>query len=231
MKLKYKFVYKAGDVFISKKDFEEFVPHKTLFRLNEWHSIQFEPIYSKLGYHCSQYIPVALVREYWGTLALVETGGRVTSINDVECWESMRIIKTWDWTLEMSMKMLIFTIEQILPIWGNTHPDDQRPMQVFDIICQYKNTNQKKDTARAADVANSAKLIKWQSRGIPSCPETFVPKAIRQATYATCHAWLSHLEMASFHAAYAVKIATEKNETLKKTVHEYCCSMCKKNVK
>ena len=110
----------------------------------------------KHGFHCSQYIQEALNWIQGDVLAQVEVDGDNIIGETKECWEKMRIIKTWEWTPEISIKLAIYAAEMVLPIYEKEYPGDDRPRKAIEAAKAYLNNPCKGTAHAAADAAAGA---------------------------------------------------------------------------
>ena len=130
MKMRYKFLKEEDGNFKS-------VSGNQIWKIGKWYSISGDLKICENGFHCSQFIQDAMSWVRGNCLAQVSVQGSSIVDETKECWESMKIVKTWDWTPEMSVKLGVFAAEQALPIWEKEYPDDNRPRKAIEAAKAY----------------------------------------------------------------------------------------------
>jgi len=107
------------------------------------------------GFNCSEHIPDALRYVQGEILAEVEVKGKCHIGERKQTWEWMRLVRTWEWTAEMSVRLAVFAAEAVLPRWTAQYPDDDRPAKAIEAAKRWLKEPTESNAA-AAGFAESA---------------------------------------------------------------------------
>jgi hypothetical protein len=176
------------------------------------------------GYHASTKIIDALRYVQGEILAEVEVSGISDWESDKQCWERMTIIHAKDWTPTDSIKLTIFSAEQVIDIFEAWNKDDKRPRNAIEVAKNYlANPTNKKAAdaacaaARAADAACAAARAADAAYAARAADAAYAAAraaadaayAAAYAVYAACAAYAAARAAAdaAYAAAYAVYAA------------------------
>src|SRR3990167_4035109 len=98
----------------------------TKWRLGEWQECKGELQLCEVGFHCSKGIYQAFSYVQGEILAEVEVKGKSIKEKDKECWEKMRVVRTWKWQKKDSVLFAIYAARLALKIYEDRYPDDKR---------------------------------------------------------------------------------------------------------
>jgi len=159
-----------------KKTTKEIVPVKTMWKsfkpgmqsmygdtkweVGKWFTDTKKAETYNRGFHASEYIADAMRYVRCDVLALVEVAGESDANNDKEVWESMRVVKAYQWDKDASVKMAIFAAELTLHIFEKKYPTDLRPRKAIEAAKAYlkaRGVEQKK----AADAVYTATVAAY----------------------------------------------------------------------
>src|SRR3990167_9839814 len=120
--------------------------------LGKWYAHGGELELCKSGFHCSKGIYQAFSYVQGEYLAEVEVKGKHLSDTDKEVWEKMRVIMIWKWKKKDSVLFSIFAARQVLKIYEDKYPNDDRPRKAIEAAEKYSKSPTKKnaEAARAA---------------------------------------------------------------------------------
>ena len=108
------------------------------------------------GFHASEE-PLQALRYINGeVLALVEASGDSDNDTDKVCYRSMKITKAYSWDKTTSVTMAIYAAEQVLKIYEDKYPNDNRPHDAIKAAKAYLKDSNKKNQDAAAYAANAA---------------------------------------------------------------------------
>ena len=116
------------------------------WEIKKWRAVK-PPEREVIGLNCSTFIQDALRYVNGTVLAKVQYTGKVIETQDKVTCEKMRITAAWEWGREQSVKMAIFSAEEVLPNFEKSFPDDKRPRQAIAAA------RSAADAARSADDA------------------------------------------------------------------------------
>jgi len=85
--------------------------------IGEWQHTEGKLNICNNGLHCSKYPDQAFSYVKGEILAIVETKGKSIKENDKERWESMRIVKAYNWTKKDSVELAIYAAELVIDIF------------------------------------------------------------------------------------------------------------------
>lgn len=141
-------------------------------------------------------------------LALVEVKGNHLEQHDKQVWESMRIVKAYEWKKKDSVAMAIFCAELVIGIYEKKYPDDNRPRKAIEAAKAWlENPTKKNRHAAAASaavaVAAAADAHAAYARAHATASAAAVASAADAAAYAA-----SAVASSAAHAASAAKKET-----------------------
>jgi len=180
MKMAYKFL-RTG--LLSDRDESPWV-------IGEWREVP-APTEKCKGLNASRFIQDAMRYVKGEILAKVEYRGIVIEGEDKLTCEYMRVVKTWDWTKDKSVKLAIYSARLVLPIFEQGHPKDDRPRRAIEAAEKWLK-EQTEENAYAAYAAAYAAYAVYAS--------AFSPAAAANAAYAA---------YAAAYAAYAAVYAAD----------------------
>ena len=124
------------------------------WKLGEWRKVN-SPCEPCVGLNASRNIVDALSYVQGEILAKVEYKGGVIDSGDKLTCEKMRIVRTWKWTKEHSVRLAVYAARQVLSIYEEEYPGDDRPRRAIEAAEAYLKDPSNK-TARAAVHATAA---------------------------------------------------------------------------
>ena len=135
------------------------------FKVGKWYKAEGDLKICKNGFHCSQNIIDAMGFVNMEVLAKVEVRGKSIIQDDKECWEEMRLVKTYKWTKKDSVSLAIFAAELVLPNFEKQYPNDKRPREAIEAAKKVLKNNCKKnrDVAARSAAAESAWSAAWSA--------------------------------------------------------------------
>lgn len=102
------------------------------WEMDKWYKTEGELEMCGNGFHCSKRIGDAFHHVQGNVLAEVECRGKNLKDDDKEVWEEMRVVRAWKWTKIDSVKLAIFTAEQVIDIFEGKYPEDDRPRKAIE---------------------------------------------------------------------------------------------------
>jgi hypothetical protein len=123
------------------------------WRIGKWYQVDGELSMCNSGFHCSKepYDAFSYVRGE--ILTGVEVKGKHLSDDNKECWSEMKVVKAYKWTKKDSVKLAIFSAEQVLKYYEEKYPDDKRPRKAIEAAKKWLSNPSKKSRAAAAYAA------------------------------------------------------------------------------
>ena len=118
------------------------------WKRGEWQTHKGKLSLRSSGFHCSRRIIDAMQYTPAEIIAQVEVKGKSLKDSNKECWEKMRIIKTYEWTKEDSVSLAIFGAELVLFNFEKEFPDDKRPREAIEAAKRW--LREKSETAKSA---------------------------------------------------------------------------------
>ena len=103
-----------------------------VWKIGEWQKHDGQLSMCENGFHCSKQPYDAFSYVQGEILAEVEVRGKHLTDDNKECWEKMRIIKTWKWQKNDSILFSIFAARLVLKIYEDRYPDDIRPREAIE---------------------------------------------------------------------------------------------------
>ena len=126
------------------------------WRVGKWYKVDGELSMCNQGFHCSKepYDAFSYVRGE--ILSKVEVRGTHLSEENKECWSEMKVIKAYKWTKKDSVKLAIFSAEQVIKFYEEKYPNDDRPRKAIKAAKEWLKNPSKKSRAAAYDAAAAA---------------------------------------------------------------------------
>lgn len=127
-----------------------------VWRIGQWKKFDDKLEMCKFGFHCSKepYDAFSFVQGEW--LAVVEVRGESIKEKNKEVWSEMRIIEKYKWKKKDSVRLAIFSAEQVLGIFEKEHPDDKRPREAIEAAKRYLKKPSKVAVHEATNAAQAA---------------------------------------------------------------------------
>ena len=141
------------------------------WELNKWQKAKGELKMCENGFHCSEQPYDAFSYVQGEILAEVEVKGKHLSDDDKECWEEMRIIKTWKWQKNDSVLFSIFAAKMVIKNYEDIYPTDKRPREAIEASEAYQRCpceNHARAAGSARSAAASAESAAWSARSARS---------------------------------------------------------------
>lgn len=179
-----------------------------IWKINKWYKTNGDLSMCKNGFHASENIIDAMKYVDMEILAKVEARGLHIDQEGKQCWEEMRIIKSWKWEKEDSIRLAIYAANLVLKNYENIFPNDDRPRKAINAAREYlKNKKNKKNTSAVASAASEAWDAVWDTRSIMSAESS-------AASAAYC-AWTASesSEIAAIESSNAVACAAVSEES------------------
>jgi hypothetical protein len=181
---------------------QEFKNHGHKWAMRKWFHVDGEMKLCENGFHASPRIIDALGYVKPGWVCLVKVRGEIKTDGDKSVCSGMMILRRWEWTKEMSVKLAIYAAELVLPIFEAKYPNDKRPAEAIAAAKKYL----KNPTAYAAYAAHAA-------ANAAANAASYAANAAAYAAYAA-HAAAN----AASHAAYAEKILDKIEKKIKQLI-------------
>jgi hypothetical protein len=109
------------------------------------------------GFHASKRIIDAMQYTPAEVIASVEVKGEHVKEATKECWQEMKIVRTYEWTKEDNVSLAIFAAELVLCNFEKQYPDDSRPRQTIEAAKNWlKEKNKSAAWSASWDAAWSA---------------------------------------------------------------------------
>jgi hypothetical protein len=102
------------------------------WKFGEWRKHTGELEMCKSGFHASVRAIDAMHYVNCEVLALVEVRGGHLEQDNKQVWESMRVVKAYEWTKPDSVAMSIYAAELVIGIYEKEYPDDKRPRKAIE---------------------------------------------------------------------------------------------------
>ena len=169
-----------------------------------------------VGLNCSSFINDALGYVDGEVLAKVQYGGKCIHGDDKVTCEKMRIVKAWKWGREQSVKMAIYSAEQVLPNFEKKFPDDKRPRLAIE-------------AARSAASSAASSAARSAASSAYEAASSAASSAARSAYEAARSAASSAYEAASSAASSSARSAARSaaSSAARKRIHKFCVEMTK----
>jgi len=150
----------------------------------KWKSVKGDIIACHNGFHASTNVVDAMRYVNCEVLARVEVAGEHIDDDDKQCWERMRVVESWVWTKEMSVRLAIYSATLVLENFEDKYPDDDRPRKAIQAARAYLKGTISESAAHAA--AGAA----WDAaRSAASAAESAAHAAASAAESAARAAW------------------------------------------
>ena len=169
------------------------------WKIGEWQHHKGKLKMCSSGFHASENIIDAMGYTNTEEIALVDVKGKHSKENDKQCWESMQIIKVWNWKKEDSVSLAIFAAELCIKNFEKSFPDDKRPREAIEAAKEWLK-NPTETNRSAAESAWSA------ARSAGSAAES-AESAARSATWSAAWSAGSAARSATWSAESAARSA------------------------
>ena len=121
------------------------------WKLNEWRTHDEPIVMCESGFHASVRAIDAMRFLNCEVLALVEVKGKHRDQDDKQVWESMRVVKAYEWTKPDSVAMAIYCAELVIGIYEKKkNPNNKRPRQAIVAARAWLETPTEKNRLAAA---------------------------------------------------------------------------------
>ena len=131
-------------------------PNGFQLKAGKWHKTKGELKMCENGFHASENIIDAMYYVPAEVLAKVEVRGKSIIQHDKQCWEEMKIVKTYKWTKKDSISLAIFAAELVLDNYGKQYPNDLRPRQAIEAAKKVLENDTKENRIKASSAASYA---------------------------------------------------------------------------
>ena len=154
------------------------------WKVGEWFKHDGKVILCQSGFHASERIIDAIGYVNCEILSYVEVRGDSDIQEDKQAWSEMKIIKTYEWTKEMSVKSAIFAAEKVIGIYEEKYPKDNRPRNAIEVAKKYLKGEISADAAAdaayaSADAARAARAAAYaESKKILTQCENYIKKEL-----------------------------------------------------
>jgi hypothetical protein len=173
------------------------------WKVGEWRVHDKSLVMCESGFHASVRAVDAMRYVNCEVLALVEVRGKHLKQDDKQVWESMRVVKAYEWTKPDSVAMSIYAAELVIGIFEKKYPDDKRPRESIEAAKAWLK-NPTEENRKAADAAASyaADAAYADASADASAASADAAYAAYAAAYAASAASAAYAASASY-AAYA----------------------------
>ena len=158
------------------------------WELGKWKKFRGELEMCRQGFHCSVEPFDAFSFVQGEILAEVEVKGNHLEYEDKQVWQEMRIVKTWGWGQKDSVKLAIFSAEQVLDIYEEKYPQDKRPRQAILAAKRYSKSPTKKNADAAAHAAYAATRAAYAADAADAADAAYAAAGAADAAYAAARA-------------------------------------------
>jgi len=134
------------------------------WKIGKWQHHKGKLEMCRSGLHCSENIIDAMEYTNAEEIALVGVKGKYLKQDDKQCWESMKIVKVWNWEKEDSVSLAIFAAELCIDNFEKEYPTDKRPRQAIEAAKKWLK-NPTEENRSAAGSARSAAESVWSAAG------------------------------------------------------------------
>ena len=184
-------------------------PHGHKFKVGKWYKIDGKLEICKRGFHASKRAINAMYYVDCEVLAKVEVKGKSEKESDKECWEEMKIIKTYKWTKKDSISLAIYSAELVLNNFEKKFPNDNRPRLAIEAAKAMLKNNTKKNR----DTAKSAECAAWYAAQSTQSARSAWSALFAKYTTQSALSALSAAESAAWYAAQSAKCALSAAES------------------
>jgi hypothetical protein len=161
------------------------------WKLNKWVKVKGELDMCQNGLHSSVEPYDAFSYVQGEVVALVECRGEHLEDDNKYCWREQRVIKTRRWTKKDSVKLAIYSAEQVIGIYEKYNKTDKRPRKAIQAAKKWLKHPTEKNRYAAATAATYAATY----------------TAANAATYAAANAATYAATAAAYAATYAATAA------------------------
>ena len=106
-------------------------PHGFQFKKGVWYKEDNISMCNR-GFHASENIIDAMSCVGCGWIAKVQVRGKSEKQEDKQCWSEMKILEWYKWTKKDSLRLAIFSAEQVLSNFEKEYPEDKRPREAIE---------------------------------------------------------------------------------------------------
>jgi len=193
----------------------------SVWKLGEWRKVN-PPCEPCVGLNASRNIVDALGYIQGEILAKVEYKGGVIDSGDKLTCEKMRIVRTWKWTKEHSVRLAVYAARQVLSIYEEEYPGDDRPRRAIEAAEAYLKDPSNK-TVRAARAAV------WAAAGAAAYTAVHAAGAAARAAVHTADAAYTAVHAADAAARGARAAYAAGGNKIKNKAHRYVLRMLKED--
>ena len=181
----------------------------------KWYSVEGELEICKNGFHASEHIQDALNYVQADTLAAVEVDGEHIEDDDKQCWERMRVVKTYEWTRIESMKLAIYSAKESKEYFDG---DEEIIDDCIDVAGQILNEyeNGREPSEKLLEAAWSA------AQSAHPAESSAARSAAKSAAWSAWSAARSSPWSAARSASWSASWSAKSAESVKKDIHEHC---------
>lgn len=108
------------------------------------------------GFHASVRAVDAMYYVSCEVLALVEVKGEHLEQDDKQVWQSMRVLRAYEWTKRDSVALAIYAAELCLKNYEDAYPEDKRPRQAIEAAKAWLDNPCEETESAAWSAAESA---------------------------------------------------------------------------
>ena len=166
------------------------------WKIGEWKKHKGQLSMCNSGLHCSKQPYDAFSYVQGEILAEVEVRGKHLADDNEECWEEMRMVKTWKWQKNDSVLFAIYAARLVLHIYEDKYPGDKRPREAIEAAEAYQKCPCEKHESAARSAAWSAA---WSAASAAGAAESAAWSAARSAAESAasaiinkCNKWMKN---------------------------------------
>ena len=203
-----------------------------VWKLRKWARVEGELELCKLGFHSSEEPYDAFSYVQGEILAIVECRGEHLKDDNKYCWREQRVIKTYKWTKKDSVRLAIYSAEQVLHIFEKEYPNDNRPRKAIVSAKKWlKNPTEKNRVAAVAYAYAAARAVAYAYAAARAV--AYAAYAAYAAAYAAAVAYAAAdaAAVAYAYAADAADAAVDARKLLILKIQKYFMKIVKEKMK
>jgi hypothetical protein len=197
------------------------------WRKGKWVSVEGELDMCHWGLHACKKPYQAFTFVQGEILALVECRGEHLTDDDKECWREQRVVRAFKWTKKDSLKLAIFSAEQVLHNFEKEFPSDKRPREAIEAAKKvlFKDTKENRGASAESAAWSAAESAAWSAAELAawSAAESAAWSAAESAAWSAARSARSAAESAAWSAAESAawSVADSARSAMIKKITKY----------
>ncbi|MCP3966600.1 MAG: hypothetical protein GY718_09660 [Lentisphaerae bacterium] len=199
------------------------------WKVGKWYKVETPISICNNGFHASENIIHAMRYVECEVLAQVEVRGEFEKGIDKQCWSEMRIIKKWNWTIENSIELSIYSASLVLDNYEKVYPNDKRPREAIDAAKEYLKYKTSAAWSAARSAAKAAQSSAWSAWSTESAARSaWSAWSAARTTWSAARSARAAAQSAIWAAESAIGAAAEP-ELVDRNIHNWILKIIKKD--